>query len=136
MCTSSGEKKATASGSMEPAGCKDTTALKTDGISNSMTAILSAAQAPNDPGLRLFDPWKLCSREFSFREEDSEGALSNQSNRSKVKISRFDTSFSKRFKTSGNVLTLLTSSLQSNKFSSEPQCFFEGVSLFRSPSSR
>lgn len=54
--TSSGAKKATTSGSVEPAGCKDITALKIDGHSNSITATFSAATAPIDPSLSLLEP--------------------------------------------------------------------------------
>lgn len=36
---SSVEKNATASGLLDPAGCSETTALKTEGASNSITAI-------------------------------------------------------------------------------------------------
>jgi hypothetical protein len=54
--TSSGEKKATASGSVEPAGCKDMTALNIDGNNNSTTATFSGASIPIDPSLRLLEP--------------------------------------------------------------------------------
>lgn len=47
--TSSGEKKATESGYTEPAGCKDSTALKIEGNNSSITEIFSAfiAVCPN-----------------------------------------------------------------------------------------
>ena len=53
--TSSGEKKATASGSGEPAGCKDTIALKTEGNDSSIIATFSAATMPTVPCLKLFE---------------------------------------------------------------------------------
>lgn len=52
--TSSGEKKATASGSLEPAGCNDTTARKIEGQNNSMMATLSEAVGRAELVLSLF----------------------------------------------------------------------------------
>ena len=75
--TSSGEKKATASRSIEPAGYNDTTALKAEGKNNSITATLSVATSPREPGFNLFKPWKVCSFSastgFSLVDDGSEG---------------------------------------------------------------
>lgn len=53
--TSSGEKKATASGSIEPTGCNETIALNIEGNNNSITATLSAATVFCNPGLSLLE---------------------------------------------------------------------------------
>lgn len=53
--TSSGEKKATASGSIVPTGCNETIALNIEGNNNSITATLSAATVFCNPGLSLLE---------------------------------------------------------------------------------
>lgn len=118
---------------MDPAVCSDTTALKTQGRSNSITAALSAACMLPEPWPHLLVLGKLWffgdSVELSFAPEGKDDARFNQSNRWWVKTCRLETSFSRCDKISPNVLWSPISSWDTGR---GLQCFFAADSTTES----